>query len=161
MDSIAPKLFQSQHNVGNNTSEMASGLLSDGDCRVFCEFSKFYSLYKCSQFMNAKTNFDIEAQINILYRVKKLCKTNGFRNLKHNDVMTQYNSSVSALKEEPKCLSNKSGNQWSSNMDKTRTNVVRPNSLNGEIVSNKGDDHDILPTILTALRRMNAYLAKE
>lgn len=75
--------------------------------------------------------------------------------------MKQYNIAVSAFQAKAKILSYIPGNNWPSNMEITRTNLLHSSSLDSKIVSNNVNDHNILPTLLKFLRIKHSHLAQE
>lgn len=161
MNSEHPDLldFKKQdHGPKSSTSCISIG---NDDCRVFRQFVKLHSIYNCSPFMNVKTEDDIEAQVNTLFRVRDVCKSIGFRTVQHQDVLKQYKLSVCALQEERKFLSYMSSKQWPPNMEVIRTNLLRSTTLDSELMYNTGNNHDVLPSILTLLKRLDPNLAQQ
>lgn len=74
MNSKVPHLFQSQHNVNTNTSELASGLHSNGDCRVLRESFKLHSFYSCSPFTISKTDLTLKRRYKLCTQWKNYSK---------------------------------------------------------------------------------------
>lgn len=105
MASEHPALINAYNTVDKAHFSISSDLRTQGDCRVQLELRKIQPMYKCTPLLTANTDAQAEAQIHTLYRVRYLCKQNGFRTLQNSEFMDHYKRFVSAQHEELKFIS--------------------------------------------------------
>lgn len=86
MISEYPALIQTHKNADKHHSSIESDPSSECSFRVYCEFLKLHYLYNWTPFMNGNSDAEVQAQIHTLYRVRELCKSNGFRNVQKDEV---------------------------------------------------------------------------
>ena len=97
--------------------------------------------------MNAVKEGDQEAQVNAIFRTRHWCEVNDFRALKPSTLNDLFLSAKLALYEEHKFLQFIGQDNWPTNMETTRENLLRTTTHDSAIEENKGNTTDILPVI--------------
>lgn len=84
------ELCLSNTNIDSGDCVTAQQTKATMDCRVYENILKLQSLYASSAFMNAKTKQAETAQVNCLYRLRDVCRNNGFKSVQHTNVTKQF-----------------------------------------------------------------------
>lgn len=158
MNSEHPDLCTGEPDFENHGATTQRDALSWVDCRVYRSFIRLQSLYGSTMYMNPKCELDEKAQVNTLYRVQNLCRSNGFRTVQHTDVSAQFKAAVLALKEEVKFLKYIDDSTWPSGMETIQKNLLRSMILDDEVSSNQGNEFMVIESLRSALRRVDPEL---
>ena len=89
--------------------------------------------------MNAKTKQEKTAQVHCLYRLRDVCRSNGFKSVQHTNVTKQFLLAVDALKEEAKFLKYLGELKFPPDLATIHHNLLRSTTLDNSISSNKGN----------------------
>lgn len=122
---------------------------------------KLHDLYKCSEFLNAKTEQSKQAQVYTLYTVREICRLSDFGTVQHTEFMKRFKLPVSNMQEEGKLLSYVPEKRRLEHMETMRMNLLRSTALNSEIVLNMVNDNHILPKLLKLLCRLDPGIAQK
>lgn len=154
MSSERPDLCMSVPSRNTIGKRHADNVQDRVDCRVFRKFVSLSCIKSCTVFMNAKGIDGEKAQIHALYRVKRIYEATGFRSISSTVLSTQFKTAMGAIVEEQKFVTFLDGENWPTEMDKSRENLLQSQSFDNDIVENKGNDTDILASLLQRYRQL-------
>ena len=133
-------------------------LMSRIDCRVYRRFIHLTSLKSSKAFMTAgegKNAMDgIQYQLNTLHRAKHLSAENKYRPVQPEIITEQLSLSKNVSLEEEKFFNFHEENTWPVEFKVIQNNLLRNITFDEEIISNKGNDFTILPTILSKYKEV-------
>ncbi len=144
-------LNNSDFNVYNLADR--DSVLAGYDCRLFKKFLCNSTLKSAKAFVNALKDGEEDAQVNTIYRVRHWCELNNYRPVKSCVLNEQYNLSRLALNEEYKFLKYIGAEKWPKNMETTRENLLRTTSYDENLMSNSGNNSDVLDKIWNSYKR--------
>ena len=146
--------------IFNNPSFQTSGLsceqdvLQSMDCRLFRKMVCFGALRSSRKFMSAVQDGNEMAQINTFFRMKHWCEGHNFRSIQTETVTEQFHLALDALKEEEKFLTFICEEDWPEGMETIRVNLHNTTLCDSELITNRGNDSDILPSIWNCFKRL-------
>ena len=150
-----------QHDCFNSRgATTADSLQTITDCRIFRAFVTLHSLRMSTIFMNASTDDEVRAQKYTLHRAKEHFLLNGLKTVQYKTINEQFKMSMLAISEEKKFLAYIDCSEWPSPMTKIRHNLLKSSVLDGDIESNQGNEHTILPTLRQSLISINPNLVE-
>jgi len=138
-----------------------SELLHSVDCRVYRKFVNITSLKSATVFMKAEGELGVQAQINALYRVRDLCRENGYKAAPFRTVAQQFQKARAALMEAKKFETLLESSTWPEEMEAVRLNLLRTTKFDDDVEANTGNDTDILPSVLESYRRACSSIAPQ
>lgn len=128
---------------------------------MYRSFVKLHSIYASTLFMNGDSEEHRRTQINTLLRVKQICSMNNFRTVQAAQVTAQFKVALLALREESEFLKYLGKNDWPLELRTIQENLLQSTVLDKEILSNVGNDHHVLDSLKSAIRRVNPDLVKQ
>lgn len=128
------------------------------DCRVFRNFITITSIKQATSFMTA-TGYDGEkVQVNVLHRIRQHCRCNKYKPVSFKVVSTEVQKATAALEEARKFEIFLNDTNWPHELMTLRTNLLRGKTLDDEVTANKGNNSELLPTLLNEYRELFPHL---
>ena len=152
MNSEHPELAEplsSGEKIGDSVSAMHTV-----DCRVFRRFINITSIKSATKFMNATGPDAEQNQINTLYRLREISRSNKFKAASYKATVEQFESACHALREARKFESLIEEETWPSGMEAIKNNLLRSTKFDTEVSANSGNDTEILETLLKQYRKV-------
>lgn len=137
----------------------ADEIMEVADCRLYRKFISLTCIKSATLFMNAKGVNGEKSQVNALHRVKSIFDEQSYKPVSHGVLSEQYQIAMDAVCEERKFLQFLDGETWPTEMQVSRANMLRGTTFDGEIIENRGNDYDILPSILNRYRQLFPHAA--
>ena len=151
INSEHPELASGQKEAGRSPHS-AQAVMSSTDCRVYRKFVNITSLKSATTFMNAGGDSGLECQINTLWRLRDLCRSNGFKAASYKTVVTQFQKAREAMREAKKFEDFLETTKWPAEMEAVKGNLLRTTKFDNEVQENQGNDRDVLPMVLEKYR---------
>ena len=104
--------------------------------------------------MNASGPDAEENQINTLYRLREISRSNKFKAASYKVTVEQYENACNALREARKFESLIEGKDWPSGMEAIRKNLLRNTKFDAEVSANSENDMDVLDALLNQYRKL-------
>jgi len=139
-----PELRRSYEKQKASTQGRSLNPFPSLDCRIYRDMISTNTLKGASAFMNSSE----EDQINSLYRAQMYCKQNNFRTIPAAVMQKLAVAAKAARHEAEKFQGFLESDSWPKDMEVVKKNLLRTSVLDEEVLSNSGNDVDILPSLL-------------
>lgn len=130
-------------------------ILEHLDCRLFKNVVRFGALRAARNFINAVNDGKETEQVNSIYRLRHWSESRDYKPAQAQDVSTQYNIALDASHEDAKFLRTIRSDTWPEEMELCREKLHRTTVFDNEIIENRGNDNDVLPSIWSLFKRLN------
>lgn len=145
-----------------NTRQLTStdDILSAYDCRLYKNFLCPSTIRGSANFINALKDGDEEAQINTIHRARHCCELSDYKRVKSSVLTSQFKLAKLAIDAETIFLKAIGKSEWPANMTVTRDNLLRSTVFDEELLTNRGNDRDVIRSIWHAFKTLYPSQAK-